>query len=500
MNKPLLFSAIAAVMTFGVAAQDMNPTTTAYTRPTSNLFYGLSPTNDSYGTSVMVGPVFSPVTYTNTTKPSTATYLWTYADANGDDNTSTEKNLKVTYGTNYSTANRYPFPLLEASSPTTTLSQFQYPGFYQAGGDGKTVVDGTRVDFSLSIIDPEAEGVTSITDGSTPVFGYGPGSDEFWSLQFLRDDYDPEMLDINYAHLLSVGNYFFSPDAPLAIYGVRTNAYGKITKDASFTASFYPLDAGYVISDTPELTTICTAEDITVTPVGKDYDLLSLYFKFDEPLIITKAVCPYFIIAISGFRDSENVEYFNILTSAENNPNNLALGWIGQEVKYYDMKVDLSWSSASYYTPDEKRLAFYIMLDAAFPWLRSDTESIEIMPYHTASVTLDSYYDGQELTFSGLPGWLTAKAEGRYRDTVVTFTANGEATTDQEAKVTIEGPGVSTTVNVHLDTSGVESVIAPEETDAALLFTLDGRRVTGTPVPGIYIRRTASSTSKVLIK
>lgn len=482
------------------------PTRTAYTAPLSNLYFGLSASDENVPVSIMVGPVYQPIKFTNATKTTGAEFTWTYTATNGEEaQTSNERDLTITYHTDYTDAfttrnNLYTFPLLRGSSATTAPDEFSYSGFLQAGGKGEyeryytDTQEYEVVDLGLTIIDPVTEGSATYADLALPYFGYNNESDRYWSeYTFGKGGMD----DNNWSHLEKIADFFYASDAPIVINGVRTIAYGKISKEAKFTAEIYLLNAGYMIGNEPYATAVCTGDDITVVDRYSTNDLLSLNFKFDAPIVMSKKVAPYFLVAISGFRDADHIEYFSPEMSNYSNPNNLGLGWVGTEICWAGDTLPLSWTPVANYTDDEL-VSFYIMLDADFPWLEGDDTIVDIASGTTASVQLDSYYDGSQLQFEGLPDWLTATATGRYGETLVTFTAKNM--TDASATVTVRAPGVSKDITVNGNTTGISSIAQGDAHDDTAIYTIDGRRVYAKNLgTGIYIQRTGTKVTKFVV-
>lgn len=482
------------------------PTQTSYTRPLSNLFFGLSEMDMNVPASIMAGPVFQPVKYTNTTPNTKADFTWIYTDSDGADNYSNDKDLYVTYSTDYTSEsttrnNMYPFPVLEGSSSTTSADTFTFPGFYQAGGRGEYKIYYTDtqeeevIQLGLTIADPITEGTATYADIEVPYFGYNHASDRFWSEFTFGDDYD----DNNWNHLEKYGDFFYSPDTPIVIDGIRANAYGKVNRNAVFKAEIYFINGGFGIPEQPAYTAICTGDDITIIDKYSSNDNLSLNFKFDQPVVITKSVTPYFLVAISGFRDPENVEYFSPEMSATTNPNNLGLGWLGKELMFGGTLMPLSWGSVTALTGDDLRVAFYIMLDAEFPWLTAPKDTLEIAPASSASLELNSYYDGSRLNIKGLPDWLTASIEGRYGATTATFRASEDAPTGSSAVLNIEGPGVKKDITISVGTAGIGNFSDYDDMNTETLYTLDGRRIKGQPEHGIYIKVSNGKAKKIII-
>lgn len=481
----------------------MPPTQTSYIRPLSNLFFGLTDTDAYVPASLMIGPVYSPVTYKNTTATKNADFVWTYEAAPDQFETATSKDLEVTYKPNYTSAfttrnNLYEFPVLEGSSAATSPDEFTYPGFYQAGGRGEYEIHYVDTDeyevlqLGMTVADPWTEGTATWADIALPYFGYNSNSDRFWSEECFGSDYVEG--GKNWKHLEKVADFFYTPDVPIVVEGIRFNAYGKINRNAKFTAEIYLLNSGYVIPDSPQYTATCTGNDITIIDRSSASDFLGLNFKFDKPIVISKETAPYFVVAISGFRDPVNVDYFSPEMSAVSNPNRLGLGWIGSQICWEGEVMPFSWSAVANYTMDEF-VSFYIMLDGIFPWLEGEADEVDIYPGKSASVELDSYYDGSQLTFEGLPEGLTATASGRYGKTVVTFSADKTFNTSR-AIVTVNAPGVSKPILVTTDPAGIDGIELDHASSPARYYNLQGVEVKN-PSGGIFIKVEGSKSEKV---
>ena len=55
-------------------------------------------------------------------------------------------------------------------------------------------------------------------------------------------------------------------------------------------------------------------------------------------------------------------------------------------------------------------------------------------------------------------------------------------------------------VNVVSEAGGVSDIIVDEAAGEAVYYDMQGRRVTGTPAPGVYLRRTPAAVTKVVVK
>lgn len=490
------------------------PTETSYSRPLSNLYFGLDEYDRNLPGSIMAGPVFQPIKYTNSTKTRKYESVWTYTDSEGE-KTSTDQNLVVTYTTDHTTPatsrnNWYDFPVLTATSATTAPEPFSYQGFFQAGGKGEFELtikddDGTityeTLNLGLTVPDAYSEGTATWADITVPYFGYNNESDRFWSRYMLREDYVPDDHD-NWMHLEKIGNLHYSPESPIVIYGARINAYGKINRNGiKMKAEIYFLNKGFMIEDSPRYVAECRPEDIIIVDRGGSNDFLSFNFRFEEPVVLSTDVTPYYFVAISGFRDAENVEYFSPEMSEISTPTGLALGWLGFETLYMGEPLPGTGWSALAHTATDELVSFFIMLDAAFPWLETDVETLTLSEENTGSVTFDSFHHADDLTIDNLPEWLEAEKTGRYGETKLTFRTKWVPEDKPTVDVTVKGHGVSKKLTIDTSQTKVNNIITETEEGPETVFTLDGKQVNGDNLrPGIYLKRQGTTTTKVIVR
>ena len=467
----------------------------AYSRPYGALFFGLSSADEYVPASIMAVPVYKPVTFYNESPDTNAIYTWTYNDSDGPQSSDNQKELTVTYHTDYTNEsttrnNLYEMPVLTASAERYATTEFSYPYFLQAGGKGEyekfypQTNEKEIIDLGLGIVDPMTEGTATWTDIALPYFGYNQESDRYWTDKMLNGDPDLSMDEDNYSHLIMNGNLFYATEAPLVINGVRANGYGRVDRNAVFKAEIYLIGRNWMIPETPYATAICTGDDITIIDRYASNYILSFNFKFDEPIVMSTELTPYYFVAVSGFHDPDHVEYYSPEMSEYDNPDGLALGWIGKKSKLMGNEYPVSWSPVYEYTGSY--VSFYIMLDAVYPWLESQTESVEIGNGETVSLALDSYYDGSSLSVENLPSWLQAKPEGRYGEAFISFTSSSSEIVS--AEVTVIGPGVAKTIIVNNTGEGkIENISVSDLEDYEEIYTLTGIKVSGNINPGIYI-------------
>lgn len=468
----------------------------SYDRPAGSLFFGLSKYDEYLPASILVTPVYKPVTFINTSKDKKVNFSWTYTDTTGE-HFSNSTSLTVTYGTDYTSDyttrnNLYDMPLLTAQAEKYATTEYSYPAWLQAGGKAEYEIYYTDsqereiVDLGLGILDPVTEGTATYADIGVPYFGYNQSSDYFWTNYMLNGDPDLTMDENNYSHLIQYGNLMYTSDSPLVINGIRTNAYGKISKNVEMKAHIYLVDKGFAISEQPYVTAVCLPEDITIIDRYSSNDFLSFYFRFEEPVVISADITPYYFVTISGFRDAENVEYFSPEMSDKDNRDKLAFGWVGRESKLMGTLYPMSWGAV--YDFLGQYVSFYIMLDAAYTWLECDTVEIKIGPDGKATLSLDSYYSSEQLEIDGLPEWLSAECSGRYGETKIVFTSTSDF--EASAIITVGAPGIEKKIKVSTGGSnGIGNIELSDLDGSVEIYTLTGLKVTGTPAPGLYIIR-----------
>lgn len=495
----------------------------SYQRPLGALFYGLTNKDLYVPGTFMVVPAHHPVVFPNTSNTMDADFVWAVDHTDGELTSYDKEALTVTYGTNHETEetsrnNIYKAPILTGSGDYFSTTQFSLPGFVQAGGRGEYQIHYTDDETSewlqlgLAVSDPQEEYSSTFADILLPYCGYNQESDRFWTTRAFgisNQEYEKSYRGDknNWSELHKYGNFYYTNDYPVVIEGIRTNAYGRgygyngSMPNAKFTAEIFYLNEKFEISETPQYTFECTGANIEIWDRQTTNHLISLNFPVETPIVISNKDCPAFLIAISGFHDPENIEYFSPELSAYDNPDGLALGWVASKTCWGGYELPYSWGPVAYLAEDvnepegERYRSFYIMIDGCLPWLVGD-DAVTVDPGQTVSLQLDSYYDASELKISGVPSWLEVKASGRYGTAKIDFTSKGTA--EDFCNLVITAPGVEKNVRVG-GTAGIGSVEAASGDGPVEYFNLQGIRIDN-PSPGsIVIKRQGGVSSKVIL-
>ncbi|MDE7180385.1 MAG: choice-of-anchor J domain-containing protein [Muribaculaceae bacterium] len=504
----------------------------AYYGPFDMQYWGLirDPNMVAINSPVAIYPVETPVVWTTLEVEDNVTYTWTYADPEtGADTTSDDPDeLSLTYHPDYSTENTsrcnlQPAPVLHAEAPKMIPSEYSAP--YTAVQFGGTPVEVAYAEddeeepalYPLTVmpfcLQDRGLGILTVDDErigdlSIPVFGYNVNTDQYWLNYSLRDTDGDES---TYSHLIAIANLIFpTSEAPLVVNGGNVYGYGEVADDAQFTMTIRGISAETGSTAYDEMDIIAsktiTGADILRQDPQKSY--MCLPFDFDAPVVL-QADDKYiaFFVMFEGF-NSDKVTYFAPLQTATNDPFGFCQGYI---VNHIDLEA-VSGRPAYYSTKTMRYLengedidiagAFAIGLNAEYPWLTCDVESVEL-PYggDAVEVALGSYYDGSSLTVDA-PAGVEASVSGRYGNCVLTL-KHDQTEVEVEGDVVVKGPGVEVKIGVTAKSSRIGAISA-EGLEVAAVYDLLGRRVSAKEAaakPGVYVVKYIDGKSgKVVVK
>lgn len=493
----------------------------AYSAPFYTLYWGFERTAflTGIGSAVAMYPVCTPLTWTNVTDNDNATYTWYYSDPEtGETVTSTDsEELTVTYLPDYTDeatirSNLYLPPVLKAEAQYASSTEYQDPyELFQAGGLPGTVL-GDGDDFVPCLVPFNFHnlGVARTTifddelgDIALPVFGYDANSDKYWLNYSLNGE---EAQPGDYSKLIGIANLFIpSDEAPLVVSGVNVYGFGLIGKDAELTATIYGLNEDMSSDiETFEVMGRATIKgDAVISDDDTEKNYLCLPFDFETPVVL-KATDehPAYFIMLEGF-NSDKVEYFVPLQSDHQDPNYYCWGYIMNHIDlsnhtsqpaYYSIKPMVYKEDGEYI---DLYSAFCIGINAEYPWLTTDCESIVLNDEAPeAVVALGSYYDGSKLTVEA-PEGISATVSGQYDKCRLTVTRT-EGSRDIDGYVVVKGTGVELSIPVSSTLSGVDTVAADSE--AVAIYDTAGRKIAGDkPAPGVYIVKYADGSQRKLV-
>ncbi|MCM1378475.1 MAG: choice-of-anchor J domain-containing protein [Prevotella sp.] len=478
----------------------------SFIEPYSALYYGYMRTMPPayFPTPIAVYPVYEPLTWTNTSWED-AEYNWNHEDPKNKGtflDVKAEDGITLTYEPDYSTLrtlqnNFFKPHTLTATATGASATSFTAPyTVLQAGGKAEiTFDDGSYDEYSLMAYDLNTKGLTQIVQEDTeshvtgiPIFGHDNRGnvDNYW-LKYSEPEGQEEG---DYSHLIGIGNLFMPTEAPLVVNGMTLFAYGLIDPDAELTAKIYATNAAgskEVETFTTIATATCKGSDIlTEYP---DYNgTLTIPFDFDKPIVVKYTdEHPYFFFMVEGFR-SDKVKYFAPLQSSEPLDLNFAYGMydmnIGsgnasiKTIKVRDINYRYDINSLNGYA--DPHAAFAIGLNAEYPWLTCEAETVEFAG--ETEVALGSYYDGSKLTVTA-PEGITAEVSGRYDKCIVKLTNTTSQTV--EGKVTVAGPGVEVDFDIKGEVASISEITSAADA-ATQIFDLQGRKVVN-PRGGLYI-------------
>lgn len=490
----------------------------AYSLPPTTYYWGFESDFGALSNEVAQVPVFSPVTFFNTSGED-ATYTWKYNDpVTGEETTDSDQtDLELVYQPDYTnestiTNNLHYPPTLVASAPGKADTEYAAPLLIQAGGKAETNIDGKHYNFGVFPFATVGSDIGCFTVDDdvnhaidVPIFGHSMHTNPYWYAFTAGNDEDatPETC---YNHLVGVANlYMPEEDAQLVVNGVKVFGYGVTQPEAELKFSIYALKAIYdedgdleAISSDPADFTVVAQKTIKGSDIlyregetgQKDY--ICLPFAFEAPVVVTATKeHPAFFFMLEGF-NSDAVEYFAPLQTRSQLPGSISLGYMMSFIDfqaasgrppYYSVKTLRYKEDGEIYGLES---SFAFCLDADFPWLTCDTETVTIGAEDSeVKVPLGSYYDASQLSVEA-PDGIVASVAGRYNECELTIARATGSTDGVEGTVTVKGPAVEVSVNVKADAKTSISNITVNNAAASQTYDLFGRRADKS-ARGLYI-------------
>lgn len=457
-------------------------------RPSAQLYLGITRETDLMNLSLAYNGAYTDLTWENWSENAGASYGWIYIDpATNDFNGITDDVLTLNYPGNIDPANDnfVMAPTLAGWGDKYTNSELASADYLKAGGKpGLSNTAGELTNFGACAVDFATQGYMFPADAAgSPVFGYGPGVDQFWNSYSFGADADEN----NWAHVTQMMNIHISPETPMVINGGWVIAQLACKPAAKFTLEILPISEEGEIIEEPLAATTVTGLDYAET------DITALDFTFDVPAVVSADVCPMYAIRISGFRDPENVSLFAPLTSRNGDPEGRYMGWINKEI-CYNGNVGTSLSTIGEYMGDTP-VAYYIMLDADYNYIHSDLEEITLKADEEVAVPVVLHTGNAPLFVSGAPQWLCTDFS-QLKDGKIVLLALGAKAGDT-GEVTFSCLGASKTFKVTvIDAGGVTDITAGTSAPAEY-YNLQGIRIEAPTAGQTCIVRRGTTATKV---
>lgn len=401
--------------------------TAAATAPNAVFPIGLSldgyNLNDASGNvlNLALAPYKTSLEWTNVS-PAFESCTWTYPDEEGNETTSSSKNLEAPeYG-----FGQYGAPSLvtkigsKTSDATKLYDAVQYGGSVMINhGDSYLSFDAAMYDLNRLVSKKAKFSLTR--DG---VFGMGATSDATWN----------QLLKTEGMKVTGMGMFIPQPAAPYTLSSANAVVYytaGKLTDKSQLKATVYKVE-----------------DDGSFTAMAEGYCSPSEFYKADEDSN-TKAIF-YFEREIDGLptqaelfvdypiviqfsadlAEGEEFDFVNAFDSAPDEVENNVYVFFNDAEGTRKMinTTALSFEDGS------AAAGLYASFDATYSWLRSDEDAFEAKPAgESKTFDLDSYYN---LVSSKGENLATATGEGLGDWYTVSF-ANGSGTEPAKMTVTV---------------------------------------------------------------
>lgn len=368
-----------------------------------------------------LAPYKTSLEWTNVS-PAFESCTWTYPDEEGNETTSSSKNLE---------APEYGFAQYDAPSLVTKIGSktsdaaklydaVQYGGSVMIrNGDSYLSFDAAMYDLNR-LVSKKAK--FSLANGG--VFGMGATSDATWN----------QLLKTEGMKVTGMGMFIPQPAAPYTLSSANAVVYytaGKLTDKSQLKATVYKVeDDG---SFTAMAEGYCSPSEIYKAD-DKSYPKAVFYFEREIDGLPTQAELfvdyPIVIQFSADLAEGEEFDFVNAFDSAPNEVENNVYVFFNDAEGTRKMinTTALSFEDGS------AAAGLYASFDATYSWLRSDEDAFEAKPAgESKTFDLDSYYN---LVSSKGENLATATGEGLGDWYTVSF-ANGSGTEPAKMTVTV---------------------------------------------------------------
>ena len=401
--------------------------TAAATAPNAVFPIGLSlegyNLNDGSGNvlNLALAPYKTSLEWTNVS-PAYESCTWTYPDEEGNETTSSSKNLEAPeYG-----FGQYGAPSLVTKIGSKTSDAVKLYDAVQYGGsvmikDGNNYLSFDAAMYDLNRLVSKKAKFSLTRDG---VFGMGATSDATWN----------QLLKTEGMKVTGMGMFIPQPAAPYTLSSANAVVYytaGKLTDKSQLKATVYKVeDDG---SFTAMAEGYCSPSEIYKAD-DKSYPKAVFYFEREIDGLPTQAELfvdyPIVIQFSADLAEGEEFDFVNAFDSAPDEVENNVYVFFNDAEGTRKMinTTALSFEDGS------AAAGLYASFDATYSWLRSDEDAFEAKPAgESKTFDLDSYYN---LVNSKGENLATATGEGLGDWYTVSF-ANGSGTEPAKMTVTV---------------------------------------------------------------
>lgn len=368
-----------------------------------------------------LAPYKTSLEWTNVS-PAYESCTWTYPDEEGNETTSSSKNLE---------APEYGFAQYDAPSLVTKIGSktsdaaklydaVQYGGSVMIrNGDSYLSFDAAMYDLNR-LVSKKAK-FSLARDG---VFGMGATSDATWN----------QLLKTEGMKVTGMGMFIPQPAAPYTLSSANAVVYytaGKLTDKSQLKATVYKVeDDG---SFTAMAEGYCSPSEIYKAD-DKSYPKAVFYFEREIDGLPTQAELfvdyPIVIQFSANLAEGEEFDFVNAFDSAPKEVENNVYVFFNDASGTRKM-ID---TTALSFEDGSAAAGLYASFDATYNWLRSDEDAFEAKPAgESKTFDLDSYYN---LVSSKGENLATATGEGLGDWYTVSF-ANGSGTEPAKMTVTV---------------------------------------------------------------
>lgn len=368
-----------------------------------------------------LAPYKTSLEWTNVS-PAYESCTWTYPDEEGNETTSSSKNLEAP---EYGFA-QYDAPSLvtkigsKTSDATKLYDAVQYGGSVMIkNGDSYLSFDAAMYDLNR-LVSKKAK-FSLARDG---VFGMGATSDATWN----------QLLKTEGMKVTGMGMFIPQPAAPYTLSSANAVVYytaGKLTDKSQLKATVYKVeDDG---SFTAMAEGYCSPSEIYKAD-DKSYPKAVFYFEREIDGLPTQAELfvdyPIVIQFSANLAEGEEFDFVNAFDSAPKEVENNVYVFFNDASGTRKM-ID---TTALSFEDGSAAAGLYASFDATYSWLRSDEDAFEAKPAgESKTFDLDSYYN---LVNSKGENLATATGEGLGDWYTVSF-ANGSDTEPAKMTVTV---------------------------------------------------------------